>query len=85
MNSLHAYVGFDTASSACCGNGGGQLGGIIPCGPMSTVCENRSRHVFWDAYHPSEAANLIISKKLVDGGRTYISPVNLRQLNDLID
>ncbi|KAL9378415.1 hypothetical protein Peur_029750 [Populus x canadensis] len=74
--------GFTTSSRACCGNGG-QFAGIIPCGPTSTLCEDRSKHVFWDPYHPSEAANVIIAKKLLDGDTKYISPVNLRQLRDL--
>ncbi|KAB1214687.1 hypothetical protein CJ030_MR5G022136 [Morella rubra] len=73
--------GFTTASKACCGNGG-QFAGIIPCGPTSTMCADRSTHVFWDPYHPSEAANLIIAKQLLDGSTKYISPMNLRQLRD---
>ncbi|KAF4393163.1 hypothetical protein CsatB_024433 [Cannabis sativa] len=74
--------GFSTASRACCGNGG-QFAGIIPCGPTSSMCSDRSKHVFWDPYHPSEAANVIIAKKLLDGEKRYISPMNLRQLKDL--
>ncbi|KAI3794076.1 hypothetical protein L1987_36701 [Smallanthus sonchifolius] len=52
--------GFKTASKACCGNGG-QYAGIIPCGPKSTLCEERDKYVFWDPYHPSEAANVLIA------------------------
>ncbi|KAJ6838192.1 GDSL esterase/lipase-like [Iris pallida] len=74
--------GFKTASAACCGNGG-RFAGIIPCGPTSSMCDERSKYVFWDPYHPSEAANLIIAKQLVDGDPKYISPINLRQLKDL--
>lgn len=74
--------GFTTATTACCGNGG-QFAGIVPCGPVSSLCSDRSTHVFWDPYHPSEAANLILAKQLVDGDTRYISPMNLRQLRDL--
>ncbi|KAF5442100.1 hypothetical protein F2P56_036991 [Juglans regia] len=73
--------GFITASKACCGNGG-QFAGIIPCGPTSSMCAERSKHVFWDPYHPSEAANLIIAKKLLYGDTKCISPMNLKQLRD---
>ncbi|KAM1048005.1 hypothetical protein ACFX13_027854 [Malus domestica] len=73
--------GFTTASVACCGTGG-QYAGIIPCGPQSSLCKDRSMHVFWDPYHPSEAANLILAKKLLDGDTRIISPMNLRQLRD---
>ncbi|KAJ9170769.1 hypothetical protein P3X46_018849 [Hevea brasiliensis] len=74
--------GFTTATRACCGNGG-QFAGIIPCGPTSTMCQDRSTHVFWDPYHPSEAANILLAKQLLDGDKRYISPMNLRQLREL--
>ncbi|KAK9678588.1 hypothetical protein RND81_11G221600 [Saponaria officinalis] len=74
--------GFRTASVACCGNGG-QYAGIVPCGPQSSLCNDRDKHVFWDPYHPSEAANLLIAKQLLDGGTNYISPMNLRKLRNL--
>ncbi|CAL2273645.1 unnamed protein product [Prunus armeniaca] len=77
----YAKYGFKTASKACCGNGG-QYAGIVPCGPTSSLCSDRSMHVFWDPYHPSEAANLLLAKKLIDGDTRFISPMNLRQLRD---
>ncbi|KAG6421013.1 hypothetical protein SASPL_117560 [Salvia splendens] len=76
------FVRFATPSKACCGDGG-QYAGVIPCGPTSTMCSDRDKHVFWDPYHPSEAANLLIAKELLDGDQRYISPINLRQLRDL--
>ncbi|KAE8703789.1 GDSL esterase/lipase [Hibiscus syriacus] len=78
----YSKYGFTTASRACCGNGG-QFAGIIPCGPTSSLCEDREKHVFWDPYHPSEAANLIIARQLVYGSTKYISPINLQQLRNL--
>ncbi|KAI8535172.1 hypothetical protein RHMOL_Rhmol10G0153900 [Rhododendron molle] len=78
----YGKYGFTTASRACCGNGG-QFAGIIPCGPQSSMCTDRDKHVFWDPYHPSEASNIIVAKQLVDGDPEYISPINLRQLRDL--
>ncbi|GMH06434.1 hypothetical protein Nepgr_008274 [Nepenthes gracilis] len=78
----YKQYGFKTASKACCGNGG-RFAGIIPCGPTSSLCQERGKHVFWDPYHPSEAANLIIAKQLLDGNTKFISPMNLRQLRNL--
>ncbi|GFS29964.1 GDSL-like Lipase/Acylhydrolase superfamily protein [Actinidia rufa] len=78
----YAKYGFTTASRACCGNGG-QFAGIVPCGPTSSICSDRDKHVFWDPYHPSEAANAIIAKQLLDGDTKYVSPINLRHLRDL--
>ncbi|KAF8088820.1 hypothetical protein N665_0529s0017 [Sinapis alba] len=74
--------GFKTATKACCGNGG-QYAGIIPCGPTSSLCEERDKYVFWDPYHPSEAANVIIAKQLLYGDIKVISPVNLSKLRDM--
>ncbi|KAK1440721.1 hypothetical protein QVD17_06552 [Tagetes erecta] len=74
--------GFTTASKACCGNGG-QYAGIIPCGPTSTLCHDRDKHVFWDPYHPSEAANVLIANQLLQGDPKYVTPMNLRELRDL--
>ncbi|QHO40775.1 GDSL esterase/lipase [Arachis hypogaea] len=80
----YAKYGLRTGSSACCGFGGqSQLAGIIPCGPTSSLCSDRYKHVFWDAYHPSEAANLILAKQLLDGDNRYVSPFNVRQLSAL--
>ncbi|KAI3722557.1 hypothetical protein L2E82_33597 [Cichorium intybus] len=78
----YAKYGFKTASKACCGNGG-QYAGIIPCGPTSTLCTDRDKHVFWDPYHPSEAANILIAKQLIQGDPKYVSPMNLKELRDL--
>uniref|UniRef100_A0A7N0UBH9 Uncharacterized protein n=1 Tax=Kalanchoe fedtschenkoi TaxID=63787 RepID=A0A7N0UBH9_KALFE len=74
--------GFKSSSKACCGSGG-QYQGIIPCGPTTSMCQERDKYVFWDPYHPSQAANIIIAKKLVDGDPRVITPMNLRQLRDL--
>lgn len=72
-------LGFDNPSSACC-RVAGRFGGLIPCGPTSRVCWDRSKYVFWDPYHPSDAANVIIAKHLLDGASNYISPLNIRRL-----
>ncbi|KAF6143381.1 hypothetical protein GIB67_001325 [Kingdonia uniflora] len=70
---------FENPSSACCYISG-QHGGLIPCGPPSKVCINRSKYVFWDAYHPSDASNMIIAKRLLDGGAADVYPINVREL-----
>ncbi|KAJ0564647.1 putative triacylglycerol lipase [Helianthus annuus] len=61
----------------------GQYAGIIPCGPTSSLCEDRDKHVFWDPYHPSKAANVIIAKQLLQGDPKYVSPMGLKELQDL--
>ncbi|XP_061985258.1 GDSL esterase/lipase At4g16230-like [Populus nigra] len=71
--------GFENANASCC-YAAGHFGGLIPCGPPSKVCFDRSKYVFWDPYHPSDAANVIIAKRLLDGDSNDISPLNIRRL-----
>lgn len=49
----------------------------------SVLCEDRGKYVFWDAYHPTEAANLIIAEKLLNGDRSVSFPINIRELYKL--
>ncbi|XP_047317965.1 GDSL esterase/lipase At4g16230-like [Impatiens glandulifera] len=75
----YTTYGFENANSACCAIAG-RYGGLLPCGPAARVCDDRSKYVFWDAYHPTEAVNVLIAKRLVDGGLNDISPNNIRSL-----
>ncbi|XP_074317652.1 GDSL esterase/lipase At5g41890 [Silene latifolia] len=81
ITNYHQY-GFVNAEDPCCG-------GYFPpfvcfqikdTNSSSSLCQDRSKYVFWDAFHPTEAANLIIAKKLLDGDQTVTSPINIRQL-----
>ncbi|KAL5541991.1 hypothetical protein UlMin_009701 [Ulmus minor] len=81
INNYKSY-GFEIANTSCC-NLAGRFGGLVPCGPLSEICERRSKYVFWDSYHPSEAANLILARRLLDGDSNDISPINIRQLANL--
>ncbi|KAM3755983.1 hypothetical protein ACB098_02G078300 [Castanea mollissima] len=46
--------GFENANSACCYLVG-RFEGLTPCGSLSKVCSDRSKYVFWDPFHPTEA------------------------------
>ncbi|PWA58803.1 GDSL esterase/lipase [Artemisia annua] len=71
--------GFTNGDSACCYLAGPH-GGLVPCGPPSKVCYDTSKYVFWDPFHPSESANMIVAKRLLEGGNEDISPMNVRTL-----
>ncbi|KAF4358914.1 hypothetical protein F8388_012905 [Cannabis sativa] len=75
----YSKYGFENSDSSCC-YVVGRFGGLIPCGPKSKVCLERNKYVFWDPYNPSQAANEIIAKSLLDGDTHIISPNNVRQL-----
>ncbi|KAI5349203.1 hypothetical protein L3X38_002090 [Prunus dulcis] len=70
---------FKVATSACC-TFAGSRGGLVPCNPLSKVCPNRSKYVFWDPFHLTDAACVVATRHVMDGDLTYMSPMNLRQL-----
>ncbi|KAJ0043318.1 hypothetical protein Pint_18566 [Pistacia integerrima] len=53
--------GFKISSTSCC-NVDTSVGGL--CLPNSKLCKNRRDYVFWDAFHPSDAANQVLADKL---------------------
>lgn len=63
---------------ACCGLG--NLNAQFPCTPISKICSNRQDHIFWDSFHPAEAATRIIVDRLFSGSSEYTSPINMEQL-----
>ncbi|KAL9232220.1 hypothetical protein vseg_007353 [Gypsophila vaccaria] len=53
--------GFTNTNSGCCGVG--RNNGQITCLPLQTPCANRNEYIFWDAFHPGDAANEIIGRR----------------------
>ncbi|MED6115991.1 hypothetical protein PIB30_095931 [Stylosanthes scabra] len=52
--------GFKISNTSCC-NVDTSIGGL--CLPNSKLCRNRNDYVFWDAFHPSDAANVVLAEK----------------------
>ncbi|XP_027926989.1 GDSL esterase/lipase At5g22810 [Vigna unguiculata] len=64
--------GFFEARKACCGTG--LLETSILCNKKSVgTCANASEYVFWDGFHPSEAANKVLAGDLLAAGISLIS------------
>ncbi|EXC04219.1 GDSL esterase/lipase EXL3 [Morus notabilis] len=65
----HKKYGFDYVDKGCCGTGAIEV--AILCNPLSPPCENPAGHIFWDSYHPSDAAYKFLVptllKKYVNG------------------
>lgn len=55
------FVGFKISNTSCC-NVDTSVGGL--CLPNSKMCSNRTEYVFWDAFHPTDAANAVLADKL---------------------
>ena len=58
---MHAHAGFE---KGCCGSG--KLEVSILCNEFEPeTCTDYSNYVFWDSYHPTEAAYKSIVKELM--------------------
>ncbi|KAL5778760.1 hypothetical protein ACOSQ2_009497 [Xanthoceras sorbifolium] len=73
--------GFSVIDRGCCGIGRNR--GQITCLPMQTPCPNRDQYVFWDAFHPTEAVNVMFARKAFNGDLSIVSPMNIAQLASL--
>ncbi len=73
------YAGFTISDTACCGTGG-TYKGLLPCTPLSSLCTDRTNYVFWDPYHTSDKANVILSNRFFYGDSSYARPMNIQQL-----
>ncbi|PON71229.1 Lipase [Trema orientale] len=63
--------GFSEARKGCCGTG--LLETSILCNELSIgTCSNASEYIFWDAFHPTEAANKILADSLIKAGSSLI-------------
>ncbi|KAL8482434.1 hypothetical protein ACS0TY_027952 [Phlomoides rotata] len=71
--------GFEVADEGCCGVG--KNNGQITCLPLQTPCDDRRKYVFWDAFHPTETANILLAKKAYTSkSKSYAYPINIQQL-----
>ncbi|CAH1421952.1 unnamed protein product [Lactuca virosa] len=73
-----ARYGFTVRDTACCGVGRNQ--GQMTCLPLQTPCFNRDQYVFWDAFHPTQAANAVLAQRAYSGSSTDCYPINVQQL-----
>ncbi|KAH9781365.1 GDSL esterase/lipase [Citrus sinensis] len=73
--------GFSVIDRVCCGIG--RNGGQITCLPFQTPCANREQYVFWDAFHPTEAVNIMFGRKAFYGDQSVVYPMNIQQLASL--
>ncbi|KAM0943094.1 putative triacylglycerol lipase [Dioscorea sansibarensis] len=70
--------GFTVKNQACCGNG--RYGGELSCLPLQVPCAARNQYIFWDSFHPSQAANAIIAARCYSPSATDCYPISGRQL-----
>lgn len=78
-NKCGIVAGFRVVDRGCCGIGRNQ--GQITCLPFATPCYFRNQYVFWDAFHPTQAANAILAQRAFSGPPSDCYPINVQQLS----
>ncbi|PKA64621.1 GDSL esterase/lipase [Apostasia shenzhenica] len=74
-----ANNGLRVTNRGCCGVG--RNNGQITCLPYQTPCPNRREYLFWDAFHPSEAANILIGRRSYSAQSSSDAyPLDIRRL-----
>ncbi|CAM8910519.1 unnamed protein product [Rhodiola kirilowii] len=74
-----ASYGFEVVDKGCCGVG--RNNGQITCLPLQMPCRDRKKYLFWDAFHPTEAANTILAKSSFSSRRkSFAYPINIQKL-----
>ncbi|XP_075517249.1 GDSL esterase/lipase At1g71691-like [Primulina tabacum] len=73
--------GFSAVNRGCCGIGRNR--GQITCLPFQTPCPDRKQYIFWDAFHPTEAVNILFGQKAFNGNTEFAYPINIQQLASL--
>nr|XP_004250819.1 GDSL esterase/lipase At1g71250 [Solanum lycopersicum] len=73
-----ARYGFNVWDRACCGVGRNQ--GQITCLPYQFPCLDRSKYIFWDAFHPTQAVDAILAQRAYYGPPSDCYPMNVQQM-----
>uniref|UniRef100_A0A803QMM9 GDSL esterase/lipase n=1 Tax=Cannabis sativa TaxID=3483 RepID=A0A803QMM9_CANSA len=64
--------GFKEAKKGCCGTGLVETSVLCNKLQLFGTCSNSSEYVFWDSFHPSEAANSILANDMVSVGSSLV-------------
>ena len=76
------FSGFEVTNAGCCGVG--RNNGQITCLPFQTPCGDRDKYLFWDAFHPTEAGNVVFGRRSYSAASpTDAHPVDIRRLVQL--
>ncbi|KAG9133737.1 hypothetical protein Leryth_018436 [Lithospermum erythrorhizon] len=76
--SNYRNYGFSVVNEGCCGIGRNR--GQITCLPYQQPCQDRRQYIFWDAFHPTEAVNILFARKAFNGDKYVAYPFNIEQL-----
>ncbi|XP_008813060.1 GDSL esterase/lipase At5g55050-like [Phoenix dactylifera] len=69
---------FKELKFACCGYG--KFYGEYQCNQTFPYCANRTEYLFWDWFHPTQAASEMAAEALYGGSKKIVTPMNFKQL-----
>lgn len=72
------FSDFTEVETACCG--AGKFNGESFCEPKANLCLNREEYLFWDLFHPTQAASKLAALTLFGGPPRFVAPINFSQL-----
>ncbi|CAI0410224.1 unnamed protein product [Linum tenue] len=72
-----SQYGFEVIDKGCCGVG--RNNGQITCLPLQQPCPDRRKYLFWDAFHPTELANVLLAQSSFST-QSFTYPINIQQL-----
>ncbi|CAN6685202.1 unnamed protein product [Malus baccata var. baccata] len=70
---------FTQVEAPCCG--AGKLNGESFCSPYANLCLIRDNYLFWDLYHPTQAASKLAAVTLFNGGPQFIHTYKIQKWN----
>nr|CAN79113.1 hypothetical protein VITISV_007009 [Vitis vinifera] len=77
-----ALAGFRVVGAPCCEVGSSD--GLGTCLSLKAPCLNRAEYVFWDAFHPTEAVNIITATRSYNARSPFDAyPVDIYSLAQL--
>ncbi|KAF8722013.1 hypothetical protein HU200_022637 [Digitaria exilis] len=68
--------GYAEVKAACCGLGENKA--MYRCGRVSSVCPDRTDHIFWDLVHPTEVTSRKLTGVAFAGSAPLVSPRNVQ-------
>ncbi|PUZ73760.1 hypothetical protein GQ55_1G013500 [Panicum hallii var. hallii] len=73
-----SFSRLEEVKSACCV--GGRFNAERGCIPSSNCCSDRSKYLFWDLVHPTQATYKFAGLVVYDGPAQFVSPISIKQL-----
>ncbi|XP_060173195.1 GDSL esterase/lipase EXL3-like isoform X2 [Lycium barbarum] len=66
----HKKYGFEEVKKGCCGSGNIEVGML--CNKYSATCEDDTKYLFWDSFHPTEKGYRVLVDQIIKNNMNKI-------------